>query len=224
MRTVRCHIEYAEPNTSCYEQAGGERHLFCLWHDGIIGYIFSRPAFDLAALVSLHGDGTYLSEALEAIGIPSIRGSSRRGGAAALRQMLETARDRHIAIATDGPVGPRREVKEGIISLASQTGRAIIPAGYAACSALRPVGRWSDLTIPLELTHAYMCVGGRIWVPPGLDRDQLEPYRRKVQAAMDALQAEADRRAGDDSTARWARITPRRKRRRKAKARQRQAA
>ncbi|MFO1096113.1 MAG: lysophospholipid acyltransferase family protein [Planctomycetaceae bacterium] len=224
LRTVRLHAEYAEPRSSCYEDTGDERHLFCLWHDGIIGHVFSLPAFRVSALVSQHGDGDWLADALEAIGVAPIRGSSRRGGAAALRQMLDAARDFHIAIATDGPMGPRREVKDGIVYLASQTGRAIVPAGFAAKSALRPVGRWTDLTIPLPFTDTYMCVGPRMYVPPGLDREQLEPYRLQVQAAMDALQAEADRRAGDDSTARWASITPRAKVRRKPEQSQRRAA
>jgi lysophospholipid acyltransferase (LPLAT)-like uncharacterized protein len=208
LKTVRLQLDRAEPRSTCYEDTGDERHLFCLWHDGIIGFVFSRPAFHVSALVSRHGDGTYLADALEAIGVTPIRGSSRRGGAAALRQMLDAAANYHIAIATDGPMGPRREVKEGIVFLASQTGRAIIPAAFAARRAWRPVGRWTDLVIPLPFTDTHVCVGGRMYVPPGLDRQQLEPYRLQVQAAMDALQAEADRRAGGDSTARWASRRP----------------
>jgi lysophospholipid acyltransferase (LPLAT)-like uncharacterized protein len=209
MKTVRLHMDCAQPRSTCYQDTGDERHLFCLWHDGIIGHVFCLPAFHVSALVSQHGDGTYLADALDAIGVTPIRGSSRRGGAAALRQMLDAAADYHIAIATDGPMGPRREVKDGIIYLASQTGRAIIPAGFAARRAFRPRGRWTDLVIPLPFTRTYMCVGERIFVPPGLDREQLEPYRLQVQAAMDTLTTEADRRAGNDSTTRWAGHRPR---------------
>lgn len=224
LKSVRLELDRAEPRSTCYEDTGDERHLFCLWHDGIIGSVFSLPAFHVSALVSQHGDGTYLADALEAIGVTPIRGSSRRGGAAALRQMLDAAADYHIAIATDGPMGPRREVKDGIVFLASQTGRAIIPAAFNARSAWRPRGRWTDLIVPLPFTRTYICVGRRIFVPPGLDREQLEPYRFQVQAAMDALQAEADRRAGDDSTARWLSRPPRARTRHKAPPPQRRAA
>jgi lysophospholipid acyltransferase (LPLAT)-like uncharacterized protein len=95
-------------------------------------------------------------------------------------------------------------VKDGIVYLASQTGRAIIPAAFAASRAWRPRGRWTDLIVPFPGTRAYMVVGKRIYVPPGLDREQLEPYRLQVQKEMDALTAEADRRAGLDTNARWA--------------------
>jgi lysophospholipid acyltransferase (LPLAT)-like uncharacterized protein len=223
MKTVRLEMIKAEPRSTCYEDCGDERHLFCLWHDGIIGFVFCRPAFDVSALVSQHGDGTYLADALEAIGVTPIRGSSRRGGAAALRQMLDAAARYHIAIATDGPMGPRREVKDGVVYLASQTGRAIIPAAFAAHRAWRPRGRWTDLVVPFPFTRAYMLVGQRIYVPPGLDREQLEPYRQQVQAAMDALIAEADRRSGLDTSARWATL-PMRSKGKKAAAPRRRAA
>jgi len=224
MKTVRLEMIKAEPRSTCYEDCGNERHLFCLWHDGIIGFVFCRPAFDVSALVSQHGDGTYLADALEAIGVTPIRGSSRRGGAAALRQMLDAAARYHIAIATDGPMGPRREVKEGVVYLASQTGRAIIPAAFAAHRAWRPRGRWTDLVIPFPFTRGYMLVGSRIYVPPGLDREQLEPYRLQVQAAMDALILEADRRTGVDTTARWATLPMRARSKKKEAAPQRRAA
>lgn len=211
MKTVRLEMVKAELRSTCYEDCGDERHLFCLWHDGIIGFVFCRPAFHVSALVSQHGDGTYLADALEAIGVTPIRGSSRRGGAAALRQMLDAAAKYHIAIATDGPMGPRREVKDGVVYLASQTGRAIIPAAFAAHRAWRPRGRWTDLVVPFPFTRAHLIVGPRIYVPPGLDREQLEPFRLQVQTAMEALIAEADRRAGVDSTARWAALPMRSK-------------
>jgi lysophospholipid acyltransferase (LPLAT)-like uncharacterized protein len=224
LKTVRLEMIKAEPRSTCYEDCGHERHLFCLWHDGIIGFVFCRPAFDVSALVSQHGDGTYLADALAAIGVTPIRGSSRRGGAAALRQMLDAAARYHIAIATDGPMGPRREVKEGVVYLASQTGRAIIPAAYAAKRAWRPRGRWTDLVVPFPFTRTYMVVGKRIFIPPGLDREQLEPYRQKVQAEMDALTAEADRRAGLDTTARWATLPIRSKAKKSVAAPRRRAA
>lgn len=203
LKTVRRDEYYAEPNLCAYERTGDERHLYCLWHDGIVGWVFSRRAQQIAALVSRHADGSYLADALESIGVPAIRGSSRRGGAEAVRQMLTAAANFHIAITTDGPLGPRRVVKEGIVYLASQTGRAIVPAAFAARRAWRPRGRWTDLVIPLPFTRTYIRVGPRIHVPPGLDREQLEPYRRLVQAAMDALTAEVDRLSGVDSNAGW---------------------
>lgn len=194
-RTMRLDI-YTHPGTSPYGETGDGRYLYCLWHDGIVGWVFSKPAFRVAALVSRHTDGSYLADGMESIGVTPIRGSSRRGGAAALRQMLDAAAEYHIAIATDGPLGPRHVVKEGIIYLASQSGRGIIPAAFDARRAWRPWGRWTDLILPLPFTRTYIRGGEPIFIPPGLSRNELEPYRQQVQQAMDKLNAEVRRLAG----------------------------
>jgi lysophospholipid acyltransferase (LPLAT)-like uncharacterized protein len=200
-RTVRLDFAQAHPRTSPYEDTGDLRYLHCLWHDGIAGFVFSRPAVRAAALVSRHADGSLLAEGMHSIGVTPIRGSSRRGGAAALRQMLDAAADYHIAIATDGPTGPRHVVKEGIVFLASQSGRAIIPAAFEARRAWRPWGRWTDLIIPLPGTRTYMRAGAPIHVPPGLSREELEPYRLQVQHLMDELNREVRRLAGRSDAA-----------------------
>jgi hypothetical protein len=150
----------------------------------------------MAGLVSRHADGSLVADAMQAVGVTAIRGSSRRGGAAALRQMMEAAADYHIAIATDGPQGPRHVVKEGIIYLASQTGRPVVPAAFSARSAWRPRGRWTDMVVPRPFSRTYVIIGSPIAVPAGLSREELEPYRQQVQRAMDAVTDEAERRAG----------------------------
>lgn len=194
-RTMRLDID-THPGTSPYEPPGDSRYLYCLWHDGIVGWVFSRPSFSVSALVSRHADGSYLADGMQMVGVTPIRGSSRRGGAAALRQMLDAAADYHIAIATDGPLGPRHEVKEGIIYLASQSGRGIIPAAFDARLAWRPWGRWTDLILPSPWSRTYIRGGDPIFVPPGLSRTQLEPYRLQVQRAMDELTEQVRTLAG----------------------------
>ncbi len=189
------------PGTSPYEDTGCERYLYCTWHDGVVGVVFSGQPVRMAGLVSRHADGSYIADIMELLGIAPIRGSSTKGGAAALRQMLDAAREYHIAIATDGPQGPRRTVKEGIVYLASHTGRAIIPVAFAARSAWRPRGRWTHMTVPLPFTCAWLHGGEPIRVPSGLARNQLEPYRIAVQRAMDALHSDVERLARGEQAA-----------------------
>ena len=137
-RTMRFELRMPQPECTPYHAHSNGKYLICIWHDGILGIIFSKKTYQIAALTSRHADGEYVSDALDAIGVPTVRGSSGRGGAEALRQMMAVAENYHIAIATDGPRGPRRVVKEGIVYLASQTGRGIIPAAFAARWAWRP--------------------------------------------------------------------------------------
>ena len=144
-KTLRVEVRLQAPGINPYEPTQGERFLYCIWHDGILGPTFGGPQSQVAALTSQHTDGTLVADVLSCVGITPIRGSSSRGGARAVKQMMEAAANHHIVIATDGPRGPRREVKDGIVYLAAQTGRAIVPVVFDGESCWRPRGKWTDL-------------------------------------------------------------------------------
>jgi len=192
-----CRVEVIEqvPGVSPYRPAT-ERFLYCNWHDGILGAIFSGRVCDMAALTSQHMDGDIVEAVMHAVGIHPVRGSSSRGGAGAMKQMLAKADDYHITIATDGPRGPRRVVKQGIIFLASHAGRRIVPIAFAAARAWRPRGKWTDLVIPVPFSKVYAIGGEPMSVPANLSRDQLEQHRAELQRRIDDLNAVADELAG----------------------------
>jgi lysophospholipid acyltransferase (LPLAT)-like uncharacterized protein len=194
--TARISIWQTEPLTSPYEPTN-EKFLYCLWHDAILGVLFSGNCRHMAGLVSQHEDGSYVADAMEAIGIRPIRGSSSRGGAAALREMMEAASAYHIAIATDGPRGPRREVKDGIIYLASKTGRRIVPVAFAGQSTWKPRGRWTDMVIPKPFSRTIIASGTPLSVPDNLSRAEITAFRLDLQTRMDDLQLRIDAAALD---------------------------
>ena len=190
--TLRIRIRCGSQGPVPYGDWGDERYLMCMWHDAIAGTIFGGRVTNAASLVSRHADGTYVADVVEILGMTPIRGSSGSAGAAALKQMMQAANNLHISIATDGPRGPRRVVKDGIIFLASATGRGIVPVVFSARWAWRPKGRWTDLVIPLPFTTVWLMSVEAMYVPPGLTRDQLEPYRAELQRQMDELCARAE--------------------------------
>lgn len=169
------------------------RSLFCIWHDAILGAVFCGKTVNVAALTSQNYDGDVVADLLNAVGIQPVRGSSSRGGAAAIRQMFELAGRKHVVIATDGPRGPRRVVKEGIVYLASHSGRPIVPVALGVSRAWKPRGRWTDLVIPWPFSRAVVLGGAPIYVPEGLTPQELGPYRDQIQAAMDELQSRVER-------------------------------
>lgn len=169
------------------------RSIFCLWHDGILGAIFCNRTINVAALVSQNYDGTIIADTLDAVGIQPIRGSSSRGGAAAVKQLNSLAEQKHLVIATDGPRGPRRQVKDGVIYVASQSGLPIVPVAVCSSWAWRPQGRWTDMLIPIPFSSLYVLGGEPIRIPANLTPQELGPYREQVQRAMDHLQLLGDR-------------------------------
>jgi lysophospholipid acyltransferase (LPLAT)-like uncharacterized protein len=194
---VRADIKPAQPGTSPYEPTG-EKFIYCIWHDGVLATIFGAKAIDCAGLVSRHEDGSYLADAMACVGVAPIRGSSRHGGAAAMKQMIDSAAHKHIAIATDGPRGPRRVVKEGIVFLASQSGRRIVPIAAAATRAWKPRGRWTDMLVPKPFSRVILRSGQPFSVPAAADRAEREVWRQRLQTMMDELNRETERLAGHD--------------------------
>ena len=201
--TCRVRVIAKTAGVSPYDTPGAERFIYCNWHDGILGAAFCRRVRSTAALTSRHMDGEFVAELIRAVGIHPIRGSSSQGGAAAVGTMLRVARDHHVTIATDGPRGPRRVVKPGVVFLASHAGRRIVPTAFAAANAWRPRGRWTDLVIPKPFSTVYAIGGEPMDIPPGLRRDQLQPYRDELQRRIDALNSEADELAGVKTANEW---------------------
>ena len=81
-------------------------------------------------LLSRHRDAEILSHAAYHLGFDFVRGSTNRGGVAAIRELLEKSRHMHLTITPDGPRGPRRKLAPGSIYLASKLGLPLVVMGY----------------------------------------------------------------------------------------------
>jgi len=192
--TCRVRVEALEPGSSAYEPTGDRRFLYSIWHDQLLMTIFSGRPRQMAGLVSAHQDGSYLADALRLVGIRAVRGSTRRGGDRALRELLSAVHDWHVAITPDGPRGPRREVKPGIIFLASRTGRDIIPTAHVCRRCWRVPGSWTDMMIPKPFTRVLVLGGPAFRVPADLDREGLDRFTALLTAEMERLEQVAERR------------------------------
>lgn len=173
-----------------------ERFILCVWHDSLLIPTFAAPRAQremTCCLVSQHQDGSYLANAMALLGYSTVRGSSRRGGAQAVRQLLLDTAGKHIVITPDGPGGPRRELKAGAVYVASQTNRRLLPGAYSATRAWRLKGSWTDMLIPKPFSTVYVAAGKPIEIPPDISREQLHNYVALVQQKMDELSDEIER-------------------------------
>lgn len=172
-----------------------ERYVLCVWHDALLVPTFTAPRGlrkKTCCLVSQHQDGSYLAYAMALLGYSTVRGSSRRGGAQAVRQLLEDTSGKHIVITPDGPGGPRRELKAGAIFVASQLNYRILPGACSATRAWRLKGSWTDMLIPKPFSTVYIAMGNPIEIPADLSKDQLRQYTGEVQQQMDLLNGEIE--------------------------------
>ncbi len=167
--------------------------IYVLWHGR-----FWLPAAVLgrsgaAILVSLSEDGEVIARAAERLGFRTVRGSSSRGGREGLREMEALLRDGvSVALTPDGPRGPRRRAQMGAVALAARTARPLVPVGAAARPAWA-LRSWDRFQVPRPGARGAIVYGPSLQVPAGGD---LEPWRRRLEAALTAAEAEADRAVG----------------------------
>src|SRR5262245_4752906 len=98
-----------------------QRFIYAFWHECILAPLRIRTRLGL--LIGQHADGAFIARVAQNCGFGVIRGSTSRGGSAALRQMIcHSNPHSHIGITPDGPRGPRRRVQVGAVAVASATG------------------------------------------------------------------------------------------------------
>lgn len=163
--------------------------IYLVWHSRIL---LGAPTFSgigLSVLISLHGDGEYIARTVERMGFGTIRGSTTRGGARALREVVEVLRAGGDVIVTpDGPRGPRFRVQQGCVAAASLAGADVVPVAFEAGRARR-LRSWDRFVLPGVFTRVLVRTGEPIAVPPDLDEAGIEDWRRRAERAMHDLTA-----------------------------------
>jgi lysophospholipid acyltransferase (LPLAT)-like uncharacterized protein len=166
--------------------------IYIFWHEYILFPFYLRGHCNMAMLLSRHRDAEILSYAAHHRGFEFVRGSTNRGGVAALRELLAKSEKMHLTITPDGPRGPRRKLAPGAIYLASKLGLPLVAMGYGYDRPWRVKKAWDRFAIPRPFTRARAIPSGEIFVPPDLDRDGLEYFRRKIETLLNRLTEEAE--------------------------------
>jgi len=138
-------------------------------------------------LISQHTDGEFIAQICQHLGIGVVRGSTARGGCQALLNMIrDQDQTTHLGITPDGPRGPRRELKPGVVMIASQSGLAIVPAGIGFVRAWR-FASWDRFALPCPASIMVGVVGEPIFVPRDLDRGALKHWVEHVENELLAM-------------------------------------
>jgi lysophospholipid acyltransferase (LPLAT)-like uncharacterized protein len=171
-----------------------EKFIYVLWHEYLLVPIVRFHYSRVRLLVSQHSDGLIVAELCKHLRMGVVRGSKTRGGMLAVRRLLRRSRYRFLAVTPDGPQGPRRRVNAGVIFLAQKLGWPIIAIGVGLRGPWR-LKTWDRLAIPRPFQPAAFVTSEPLFIPPNVNRDQLEMYRQKVEAMLTELTAFAERAA-----------------------------
>lgn len=174
-----------------------------LWHGRIPLCLSMRPQWsrrDTRALVSPSADGEFFAQALARVGFPSIRGSSAKKGAAAVktrgaavafREALTWLKQGGVLVITpDGPRGPNEVIAAGTVQIAKRSGAEVWLVGLAARPALR-LQSWDRAMVALPFGR-----GAVVWVGPlGAPADADEAAVAALVEDWSAQLRDATRRA-----------------------------
>ena len=170
--------------------AKGRRFIYAFWHQRQVFFTWTHRDVDAAVLVSRSKDGEMIAETMRLSRIAAVRGSSTRGGAAAAREMVDILRSGlDVGITPDGPKGPAREIKSGVLRVAQLSGAPIVPIANSTSRRLELRKAWDHFHVPLPFGRAAVVYGAPIEVAAGDDSDA---KAAELKAALDRVTAEAD--------------------------------
>ena len=173
--------------------------IFVFWHGQhfMTPFIKTKPSHRAKVLISKHRDGEFNAIAAERLGIGTIRGSGdhagafhRKGGVGAFREMMQALEDGW-NVATTADVPKRARVAGmGVIMLARETGRPILPIAMVTSRFVR-LKNWDSTTINLPFGRGAVVGIETVVVPPDADAETMERLRQQVETYLN----EATRRA-----------------------------
>ncbi len=174
----------------------GRPHVFLLWHEVLLPLLWQHRRQSIAIVVSEARDGQYLADFAATLGYRAVRGSSTRGAARALLGAVrELEAGRAVAVTPDGPRGPRRELKQGIIAAAQRGGGTVVPLHAEADRAWR-LHSWDRFMIPKVGARVRILYGRPFTVAPGeegLAAGLAEAEARLAEIAGTAAAADGQR-------------------------------
>ncbi|MEP7008754.1 MAG: lysophospholipid acyltransferase family protein [Acidobacteriota bacterium] len=185
-----CRLDYRNDGEIRRREQAGERFLLGFWHRHLLLMPYGYRGQKISVLISSSRDGELIARTVSRLGIDASRGSTTRGGAAGLRELLRKAKAGFdIAFTPDGPKGPRGKVQAGTLLAAAATGFPIVPVGLAASRA-KLLRSWDRFVVPWPFSRVVFVYGEPLEVERGAP---LELYGEELERRLDACEAEAER-------------------------------
>ena len=159
--------------------------IIAFWHGQHFMMPFlKRKRYPAKVLISRHRDGEINAIAAERLHVGTVRGSGdhgnefhRKGGVSAFMKMLRVLRDERVNMAVTADVPKVARVAGlGIIKLARESGRPIVPVAIAT-SRFKRLANWDRSVVHLPFGRGVIAMGDLIRVPRDADDGAMEACR-----------------------------------------------
>jgi lysophospholipid acyltransferase (LPLAT)-like uncharacterized protein len=130
--------------------------IFCMWHESWWSYFVVFVRYP-APHVAINHPAAYMKPVHVVFRLMGLRrlilGSSGEEGQRAANELAQLVRDGYsTTISPDGPYGPARVLKKGVLHVAMQSGVPIVPLTIA-CARGVPVQSWDSKRFPLPFNR-----------------------------------------------------------------------
>ena len=169
----------------------GKPFILSFWHGRILMMPYCWPGDKrMNMLISRHRDGEINAIAAERLNVGTVRGSGdhgsefhRKGGVGAFKAMLRVLDDKiNMALTADVPKVSRK-AGLGIIMLARESGRPILPVAIAT-SRFKRLNNWDRSVIHLPFGRGVIAGAELIWVPPDADNETMQALRLQLEERL----------------------------------------
>jgi lysophospholipid acyltransferase (LPLAT)-like uncharacterized protein len=169
--------------------------IFAFWHGRMLPLSYGYRNRSIHVLASQHRDGELMGQTIRLLGFGHIRGSSTRGGARAIREMVFKLQEGFdLGITVDGPKGPRFTVKPGPLEVSKLSGSPVVPAAVSSRS--HWVFRsWDAFAFPKPFTTVLVRFGPAVIVPGDAGPETLEAKRLELERVLRRMTEENDKEA-----------------------------
>ena len=167
--------------------------IIAFWHgQHFMVPFFKRDHHRFKVLISRHRDGEINAIAVERLGIGTIRGSGdhgtefqRKGGMTAFRSMLQTLTEGSSVATTADVPKVARVAGRGVVMLARESGRPILPFAIAT-SRFKRLNNWDRSVIHLPFGRGVGVLSDPIYVPADADDAMVEACRVRLESDLKA--------------------------------------
>lgn len=177
--------------------------IFAIWHESNLAAAVSayRLREDNRAIVfSTRGlRGIVMNTMLESLGsgvvtLPAEGMATRSEAASVSRAMARVGQSGwSLVVSCDGPWGPHRVAKPGVLIVARESGLPIQPWAFSVRPTLRLKRRWDRQIVPLPFARMRVEEGTQLRVG---ERDRIKPLVTVLQGELLRAAERADRRMG----------------------------
>ena len=195
-----CRIEFLNSELLKALQDRTQSGVLAGWHRGAILAIYlAGITVQAAIMISRSEDGEYLARVAKNLGLTPVRGSSSRGGRLALDEMVDHLRSGRVNVAgtvADGPRGPRKIAKKGMVVLSMKTGVPLIPFVWSCNRGWTFEKSWDKTVLPKPFSHVLVDFGEPIYYAADLEPAQIKEETRKLSELLNQMTQKLDLMTG----------------------------